>query len=111
MVGYGFIDAAPPVKKEIAGTKILYKVKKADQLTKVLVKKLPDGRIKAVFILKNVDYNNTFTSFGLTDRTTKTLTANLPVWIRIGDFCTETKTVTGAIKSKTGKFTKCKAIW
>ena len=109
--GYGFIDGQSPSFKFIPGKKLLYKKKEGFQLNKILVKKLPDGRIKAKFLLKNIDYNNSFNDFGVLDEDVTAGNVEMPFWIRIGDYCTETTTITLTVKSKTGKFTKCNAKW
>ncbi len=110
-VGYGFIDAQLPSQKYVPEKKLLYKKKVELQSSKILVKKLPDGRISAKFVIKNVDYNNTFYEFGIVDETLKSGQVILPFWIRIGDYCTETTDITVTVKSKAGKSTKCNAKW
>lgn len=110
-VGYGFVDGEKPAFKFIAEKKLLYKKKETLQLRKILVKKLTDGQLKVKFLIKNVDYNNTFNDFGITDGDVLAGQAEFPFWVRIGNYCTETTTITATVKSKTGKFTKCISKW
>ena len=81
-------------------------------LEKVLVKKLADGNLKAMFILKNVDLTKSFVDWGLKNEDLLVPALfDVPVFIRIGDGYTVNEIAPTMVKSKFNKISKGKAKW
>jgi len=111
MIGVNQIDGKL-LLKSVLDKKILFKKKVGFMLEKVLVKKLADGNLKAMFILKNVDLTKSFVDWGLKNEDLLVPTSfDVPVFIRIGDGYTVNEIAPTMVKSKFNKISKGKAKW
>jgi len=81
-------------------------------LEKILVKRLADGNLKAVFIVKNVNLSKSFVDWGLKNEDLLTPTQfDIPVFVRIGGRYSVNETAPTMVKSKFNKISKGTAKW
>jgi len=111
MIGVNQIDGKL-VLSSVLNKKILFKRKVGFMSEKILVKKLGDGNLKAMFILKNVDLSKSFVDWGLKNEDLLVPTSfDVPIFIRIGDGYTVNEVAPTMVKSKFNKISKGKAKW